>query len=88
MSKKYTKEYFVKKFEAIPEEEIGRGDLDKHCALYHCGVTSSPNYNHTEESKALAILLGGDEDFMNVWEINDDRDDIPKNNILNALKLL
>lgn len=32
-STEYTIDYFIKKFEAIPENEIGRNSLSNHCAL-------------------------------------------------------
>lgn len=93
----YTKEYFIKKFEAIPENEIGKCAIHKHCALYHCGVRTSDNecdgYEKPipAEAKQLAILLGGDEDLYNVYIINDkgnDNECTAKQNILNALKSL
>jgi len=61
----FTKEYFIKKFKAIPNELWTIADLTKptngecHCALGHCGVTYTPEntYLYTDEAKALSDLL-------------------------------
>ncbi len=56
--KKFTVDYFINKFNAIPHEKwtIGMGeyDNDSTCALGHCGSTSMPS---TKEAIALAKLL-------------------------------
>ena len=60
MNTEYSKEYFIKKFEAIPEEEIGTTALSSKCALYHCGVRdfdSNGAYILTDEAKALIELF-------------------------------
>lgn len=54
----YTVDYFIKKFEAIPEDKwieaaFVRGD--KYCANGHCGVNA--NANRTKEALALADIL-------------------------------
>lgn len=92
---KYTKEYFIKKFEAIPDKEIGMGELLQHCALWHCGVRlENGGYTSTEESTALIKLFGGNhpEEFNRVYGINDSKDyslgKTPKERILNKLKSL
>ncbi len=91
----YDKEYFIKKFEAIPEEEIGKGSLCDHCALWHCGVV---NYRKlTEEAIALnKLFIGTNNHFVNskyghVISINDHRFEFgktPKQRILNKLRSL
>lgn len=67
----YNVDYFIKKFEAIPENQWitgGLGYKGRHCALGHCGVTNLSHHN--KESSALGQLLGlscpGE-----VWKIND-----------------
>lgn len=65
METKFTKEYFIEKFEAIPDELYTMCDLtsprnpDCHCALGHCGVEygNDSNYVYTDESIALSDLL-------------------------------
>lgn len=61
----FTKEYFIDKFSAIPEDKWTTGELtedhdpDCHCVLGHCGVTESEgdDYVHTKESSALCGIL-------------------------------
>ncbi len=93
----YDKEYFIKKFEAIPDTEIGGGSLQDCCVLHHCGVVyDGPFYVPTEESKALVMLFGGlkENHFQVVTDVNDGIDDYrkmgetPKKRILNKLKSL
>lgn len=53
----YTVDYFIEKFEAIPEANwtrfyVGRNGI--HCALGHCGYTSG---GFTEEASALCKLF-------------------------------
>lgn len=58
---KYTKEYFIEKFEAIPDElwiEIELSDDENpncHCVLGHCGV-SDLDYL-TDEANGLIKIL-------------------------------
>lgn len=92
----YDVEYFINKFEAIPDHEIGAVRLSAHCALWHCGLKNG-EYVHTDESKALTILFGGDindksKGFPAVYTINDGGfainerlGDTPKQRILNKL---
>lgn len=59
---KYTVQFFIDKFEKIPENDFGQSCLHNHCALWHCGVRESDNdefggYTRTDESFALAKLL-------------------------------
>lgn len=68
----YDVNYFIAKFEAIPDDKWITGSLGiagsgKHCALGHCGVEDS---KETEEAHALGALFG----FFNpmeVWKVND-----------------
>lgn len=91
MKTKYDRDYFIAKFEAIPEElwsvkSYGTGG--KHCAHGHCG-------QYSEESVALAMLWETDE-FESIPEtisvaINDGEDrryqqPTPKQRILAALR--
>jgi len=56
----YDVNYFIKKFEAIPEEKWCRGyltdpfDSEKHCALGHCGNICD---KHSREPAALNSLF-------------------------------
>lgn len=88
-------DYFIKKFNAIPESDIGVG-LSERCALWHCGVRLIENvkggYSGTEESAALIKLFGGFRrtDFHAVYSINDigpigQQTLTPKQRILNKL---
>lgn len=85
----YDCDYFIKKFEAIPEDNWWVGDfrnMGNHCqfcALGHCGMTY---HNSTKESDALDELFG---DAV-VPEINDGENPAyqqptPKQRILAAL---
>lgn len=56
----YTVDYFIKKFEAIPEDSFYQGeyanpyDNTKKCALGHCG---RGNFHPTAESESLEMLI-------------------------------
>lgn len=68
MGTKYTADYFIEKFSAIPEKQWTTGVLtskssiegepDCHCALGHCGMEDWDK--PTEESLALVELFGGE----------------------------
>ncbi len=86
---KYDAMYFLKKFDAIPEDHW-RTDLydDKSgrlCALGHCGERL---FSRTAESTALALLLGSpvaiNDGFLEYEELGD----TPKERIINALLLV
>jgi len=96
---KYTKEYFIKKFEAIPDElwYVGKytnpENPNCHCALGHCGESAPFSYGRTEESEALRNLSSSPR--WNISTINDNvgfmvnyQGSTPKDRILNALKAL
>jgi len=83
---KYTKQYFIEKFQAIPDEKwcvgilTSKSDPDCHCALGHCGLQVLSLENKVEEAVSLGNLLapvyknlhGQTSDFMDhVYEIND-----------------
>lgn len=96
---KYTKEYFIEKFKAIPDYEIGRG-IHNHCALWHCGVRDNDlDYISTPEAKALINLFGGktetenEIEYIAVYAVNDgfgidSTKSTPKERILNKLQSL
>lgn len=56
---KFTPEYFIEKFEAIPEDRWATGSLENYrgcrCALGHCGVLDL--FKLTPEAVALAQIL-------------------------------
>jgi hypothetical protein len=58
----YDVDYFINKFEAIPEEKwitLAFGSAGAHCALGHCGCDEDENGTrlHTIESAALENLF-------------------------------
>jgi len=104
MVTKFTKEYFIEKFEAISDEQLIVGSLEKDgcfCALGACGVKKYGVL--TNEAKALSDLfipLYDTEPLLEfvfsdaaevVYNINDAAfkfGDSPKERIINALKSL
>jgi hypothetical protein len=61
---KYTVEYFINKFEAIPEENwctLSFMNGNAKCAYGHCGVFNRDTFEskHTPESSALTYLTTG-----------------------------
>lgn len=96
---KYTVKYFIKKFEAIPENKwttgVTHNKLGKHCVLGHCGARWEVGEINTETKESQAL----DELFRNnfnrlAYRVNDGSDDFdklgdsPKERILNALYLI
>lgn len=85
---KYDVDYFIAKFEAIPEDLWMAGDFTdgvRCCAFGHCGEKGWTN-PLTQESTCLSSLLEGE-----VARINDGNDDkypqpTPKQRILAALR--
>lgn len=76
----YSVDYFIEKFEAIPEDKWCVGSLHSNgrsCALGHCGMTADPEvepfgimfFNWSDEGMALTKLL--DKLGLKPWEIND-----------------
>ncbi len=96
----YTIEYFIEKFEAIPEELWTAGIMHdrngKYCALGHCGVLKfdllgTIRFKYTDESHALMDIFK--QFHMYPEEVNDfprynDRfkANSPKTRILGALR--
>jgi len=84
---KYDIDYFIAKFEGIPEDKWCTGDYEdshgRHCALGHCG--GSLFSARTKEEESLFSILG------KVGMINDGKigydqfGDHPKKRILSAL---
>lgn len=71
---KYDVDYFIKKFEAIPEDKWCIIDFLKEngqmCALGHCGVREVNNdVILPEEATNLISLFGGD--IIHVTSVND-----------------
>jgi hypothetical protein len=88
----YTIDYFIKKFEAIPEEKWTvkqyTDSENAHCALGHCGARGYDIVTtiETEESKELRYLFL--RNGMNVAHVNDNETffrSTPKSRILKAL---
>jgi hypothetical protein len=89
-------EFFIKKVEAIPAEEIGDTTLWNQCVLWHCGLRAYSN----PTSEAIALLelfrespieLGYYEyvDWIPVYVVNDTgHGHTPKERVLNKLKYL
>lgn len=87
MNKKQLIDHFIQKFEATDKETWCRnaffqvrGNI-QHCALGHCGNRSG--HGNTKEAVALIGLFCG-EDGM-VYDVNDNIEGHPKDNILEAL---
>lgn len=96
----YNIDFFVRKFERIPDElwTVGKfTEGKKHCALGHCGA--SEYHDDTEEANALTWLF--QDHGFDVARVNDgvtwdniegmnmsQLGDTPKERILNALSLI
>lgn len=86
----YSVDYFIAKFEAIPEEEwcVGEFELgDKHCAFGHCGMRTNVT---SDEAEALNIIFTRSIGAF-VTSINDSASNrypqlTPKQRILAALR--
>lgn len=88
--------YFIKKFEAIPENDFGTGAISAHCVYWHCDYTCSYVGQIATAlteifNKAFGITSGrnGDKQSL-VYEINDGfnpsyQQPTPKQRILAAL---
>ena len=90
MNPTYDKNYFIKKFEAIPEDrwttDDYMDDAGRCCAFGHCGVRHLKPTPYSEEADSLASLLQ-----HCTAAINDGQDDrykqpTPKQRILAALR--
>jgi len=62
MNPNYDVDYFIRKFEAIPDGRWRVGDYgiagEPRCVLGHCGEGRKPFWTSTAESEALRTLLG------------------------------
>lgn len=87
MENKYTVDYFIEKFEVIPEDRwcTGRynGPNDTHCAIGHCDTGQF----YGEEEIALMEVFGLDFDVVLINDGKDSRyhQPTPKQRILTAL---
>ncbi len=84
----YDVDYFLRKFEAIPDEKwlVARMGCDgAGCALYHCGGIYGPWSEQPREAKALMRLFGaseGDNDAEKfVYQINDNGRPVGENKV-------
>src|SRR5688572_27497458 len=80
MKPTYDVNYFIAKFEAIPDERWITGHLgeSQHCALGHCTQGRAVYYAKEPEAAALELILNGgkelDESEVSVAaQINDDK---------------
>lgn len=92
--KKYTLEYFIKKFSEIPDSQWATKKFvigDRKCAFGHCGAIQSAQ--DTNESKALMKLLST-LGTMDLFDVNDGKKpyahlgSTPKERVINYLKSL
>lgn len=97
----YTIQYFIDKFEAIPEEKwitgVTKDVFGNCCAIGHLGaITSNFDFKgHSGEVKALLGISGKDEDGLPViTNVNDgylpykNLGSTPKQRVINYLKSL
>lgn len=88
----YTVDYFIKKFEAIPEyfwqtDEFGVPGGPR-CAYGHCGLSdeSDPDEPQPPEAAALEKILGVYVACINDGQMHDYKQPTPKQRILAALR--
>lgn len=87
----YTVDYFINKFQAIPEEKWITGVFSskgKHCALGHCLTEPSKNtlqYSRSQEYVDLQELLSKRATYINDKPTVQFPHDTPKKRILAAL---
>lgn len=72
MKTEFTIEYFIDKFMNIPADQIGQGDINQCCALYHVNGSHPGNtgYFVTDESTALSNIFS---EFFVAIPYGDDR---------------
>jgi Zn-finger protein len=79
----YTVDYFIKKFEAIPEDQWGTGkyvsENNRMCALGFCGVRPCEN---TEEGDDLSVLSNNMIHFINDGKDYHYTESTPKQRVL------
>lgn len=88
MSANYNVDYFINKFQAIPEEKWISGAFinakGNCCALGHCGARGNGNKNN-EELNALLIISASAHscmDTINDGQCNSYRQETPKKRVL------
>lgn len=96
MESKFDVDYFIQKFEAIPEEKwctVKYRDRGACCSLGHCGEGMDDEYGFsvTDEAEALKKMVFIGLDDADVPSINDGQDNrfqqpTPKQRILAALR--
>jgi hypothetical protein len=85
----YDVDYFIAKFEAIPEERWCEGTYDdltgRHCALGHCGIRFEAGKSSNPEGDALVKLTATE--AVNINDGHDGRYEqpTPKQRIIAAL---
>jgi hypothetical protein len=82
----YNVDYFIKKFEAIPENSIGQGSIFNRCAYWHC--SNEPTYCGIVAKSFTDLFMK--HLFQNPSVINDNGDNryrqpTPKQRIIAAL---
>ena len=84
----FTVDYFIAKFEAIPEEQWCSGDYSnshgQHCAAGHCGEGRFTGV--TPESQGLEAILHHRTAYINDGDGSDYKQPTPKQRILAALR--
>lgn len=89
-----TAQYFIEKFEAIPEEKWTVGEYEdggRCCALGHCGVRAGHPLTPEEDALTMLFLKADAENTLIVSRVNDGFDPrypqpTPKQRILAALR--
>lgn len=94
MDTQYDAQYFIEKFEAIPEDRWTTGEYvnssKQCCALGHCGFRNNKNQIWTPEGEALVSLF--DDGGLGIIDgVNDGHDPryrqpTPKQRVLAALR--
>jgi hypothetical protein len=90
----YTRDYFIAKFEAIPEDKWCTDSYEfqgRHCALGHCGLNGGNDTPAATPEEAGVLLELFREIRASVTDVNDGldaryRQDTPKQRILAALR--
>ena len=90
MQTQYTVDYFIKKFEAIPEDKWTTRTYclyDKRCAMGHCGVSTYKNDGKEADAlrRIVVIHFGTTVSLINDGDIPAYQQPTPKQRILAAL---
>ncbi len=94
--KNYDLDYFIQKFEAIPEEQwcqiLCTNSDDQHCALGHCGAKTIYDDAVPEASALKKLVLRLSPTQAPIWRANDTprrfAATTPRNGVLNYLKAI